>query len=313
MDPGSPLLSIVVMTHGISRQAKNTLETLAPSFQRNVAASDYEVVVVERVSGDLLGEDTVRAVLPAAHYVLSDGEGSLGAIASLGIQRTRAPFVGLLFDAATMVTPRLVEHALLGTRAYESPIVAVPAYQLGKEPQHLHGATGYDERAEMDLLATVDWKRDGHELFEISCRDPAFQNGFLAAFSELGCVFSSRACLESCLPDDERLDTEGALSLYVFGSLCLVPGTKLVVLASEGTFHQFHACPSTLDALGRKAATRTLRQSLLGAVPPPREPTLLGAFPGQAMLPLLAASHDAVMFRNFCDRLGGTPYASDAS
>lgn len=304
MDAGSSLLSVVVMLDGISRQAENTLHTLSPAYQKNVAPSDYDVVVVERPSRDVLGAEAVRALLPAARYLLAAEGESLGATLSLGIHASRAPLVGLLFDGATMVTPRLVEHALLSARVFEKPIAAVPGYQLGKEPQHLHATTGYDERAEIALLSTVEWRRDGHDLFEIACRDPAFQLGFLGPFTELGCVFARRESIEPSLLREAPLDTVGALSMYVFGHLCLLPETKLAVLAGEGTFHQFHQCPSTLDAPARKAAARALRQRLFQHLPPAREPTLLGALPGQSMVQLYAASCDATLYDNICRQHG---------
>ena len=45
----------MVVVHEMARQAENTLLTLGARYQRHVSEADYEIVVVENASRDLLG------------------------------------------------------------------------------------------------------------------------------------------------------------------------------------------------------------------------------------------------------------------
>jgi hypothetical protein len=283
-------------------------------YQRNVRQEDYELVVSERASPDLLGDEATHEVSPHARYVTGGNEqASLVSVLAAGVRETRAPFVGVSFDGANLVSPRVIEHALLASRVFDCPLVAVPGYQLGSAPQHVSETLGYGEKADADLLATIDWRRDGHELFTISCPDTVFQNGCLSPFNEAGCFFAPRDSWEALFDVQERLDTEGSVARYAFSRLALLPQAKLVVLASEGTFHQFHDCRSTREAPVRYADAIKIALRQLGKVPPPREPTLLGAFSGQSMMQLLDASRGAVLYHGLAAEAGRPPYPKDPS
>src|SRR5689334_5918442 len=56
----APLLSLLVIVHRMPEQAGRTLRSLSPSYQRNAAASDYEVIVVENASDRLLGAEVAE-------------------------------------------------------------------------------------------------------------------------------------------------------------------------------------------------------------------------------------------------------------
>lgn len=44
-----PLLSVVVITHNMRREAERTLLSLSTAYQKGVEASEYEVIVIDNV------------------------------------------------------------------------------------------------------------------------------------------------------------------------------------------------------------------------------------------------------------------------
>ena len=61
---GTPLVSVVVVAFDIPRELPRTLESLAPSYQRDIQADEYEVIVLERY------QDVRRSGMePLEHYL----------------------------------------------------------------------------------------------------------------------------------------------------------------------------------------------------------------------------------------------------
>ncbi|MCZ6828482.1 MAG: hypothetical protein O7F73_02645, partial [Gammaproteobacteria bacterium] len=52
-----PLLSLVVIVYKMPEQADNTLFSLSCLYQNGVSMDDYEVIVVENSSGQVLGRE----------------------------------------------------------------------------------------------------------------------------------------------------------------------------------------------------------------------------------------------------------------
>src|SRR5215831_331129 len=110
--PLRPAISFVVIGWRMPRQLGNTIHSLSPEHQKNVRAEDYEVVVIENHSTDILGAEAATALATHVSYVLRE-ESHPGPVFALteGLTRARAPYVGVLLDGAHLVTPRLVEFA----------------------------------------------------------------------------------------------------------------------------------------------------------------------------------------------------------
>jgi hypothetical protein len=279
----APHLSIVMVVHRMSRQAENTLFTFGPAYQRHVAASDYEIVVVENASSDVLGEARAKAAAPNVRYFLRDEPGTSPAPAlNFGVARAAAPVVGLVIDGARMVTPRVVEYALLARRLDPHALVVVPGYHLG--PTEQQSSPGYDEAVEQGLLGTVDWKANGYRLFQVSCLSSANKHGVFHPFMESNCLVCAKSDYERIGGADERFDLPGggSVNLYLYRKLAMLRESRLVVLPGEGSFHQFHGGVTTTPAPDLDdvlLSHRTQLAELLGAPfeAPKREPLLLGA------------------------------------
>ncbi|HVU02369.1 MAG TPA: glycosyltransferase [Polyangiaceae bacterium] len=293
-----PRLSIVVVVHRMARQAENTLYTLSPSHQRNVRASDYEVVVVENASADELGAERATGTGPNVRYFRREETGTSPAPAlNFGVREARGAQIGLCIDGARMVTPRVVEYALLAARMDENALVVVPGYHLGDEEQSR--AAGYGEEQEKALLERCRYREDGYGLFDVAVLSSANRHGFFHPFMESNCLFCPKTAYLEIGGADERFDLPGggSVNLYLYRRLALRPESRLVVLPGEGSFHQFHGGITTTPAPDLDqvlAEHRAQLASILGAPfeAPKREPMLLGA----------VTSHAQRMLRHSVDR-----------
>src|SRR5699024_165923 len=218
----------------MSRQARNTLISLSPPYQENVGEGDYEIVVVENDSDDELGREEAETVAGNIRYFHREEPGVSPAPAvNFAFEQCRAPYIGLMIDGARMVTPRVIEYAMMAPDLTEHPLVAVPGYHLGKIDQHLDPA--YDEDTEIGLLEKIGWPDCGYRLFEIACISGANPNGFLHPIMECNCLFTTRKDFSSIGGADERFDMPGggAINLHVWRSLGSLPGAEVVVLPGE--------------------------------------------------------------------------------
>jgi len=308
----TPKLSFLVVIWRMSRQAENTLISLSVPFQRNVSAEDYEVVVVENPSDDLLGEDRARACGPNVRYFLR-GEVSQTPVHALNFafDQSRAPLVCLMIDGARMVTPRLVEHALCASRLAEHPLIAVPSYHLGSVDQHKNVSAGYDESVERKLLEDVDWRNNGYDLFRIACFSEANPKGFLSPMLESSCLFCTRESFEKIGRADERFDLPGggSVSIHLYKSLAALPESKFIVLAGEGSFHQYHGGVTTAEVEAREAVLESHRVQLRAIHGGSfegvhREPFVVGVIPAQAQEFLKRSVECGVVHAGLCKRMG---------
>lgn len=312
----TPFLSVVIVVHRMSRQAENTLRSFAVPYQRGVAPSDYEVIVVENASSDVLGEGRARATGKNVRYFFREEPGTSPAPAlNFGVAQAEGERLGLVIDGARLVSPRVLEYALMALRMDEHGLVAVPGYHLG--PSEQQSNPGYDEATEQELLRLSRWTEDGYRLFDVSCMSSANRHGVFHPFMESNCLFCSRASYERIGGADERFDLPGggSVNLYLYRRLALLPESRLFVLPGEGSFHQFHGGVTTTPAEDLDAVLlshRTQLAKILGAPfeAPRREPILLGAVTSHAQ-PALGYSVERALSR--FERFGkvGKPAWSD--
>lgn len=296
-DPAPLRLSIVVVVYRIPSQAENTIFSLSTRYQWNVTEDEYEIIVVENRSPEMLGEERARQFGNNVRYFARDEPGVSPAPAlNFGVAHARGAMVGLMVDGARLVTPRVVEQALLAARVHPRPLVIVPGFHLGPGLQHLTSSEGYDNAEEERLLASIDWKRTGYGLFEISVPDEASKNGFLTPLLECTCLFCDKPSFDSIGGMDERFDLPGGgeVNHDLFDRLCRLQGTKYFVLWGEGSFHQFHGGVSTSSPEDREAKLETFRRqydAIRGHrfATFEREPTLLGTCAGRGHEVLSAA------------------------
>ncbi len=280
-----PLLSILVVGYRMAKQLANTLHTLSPRYQRNVKPSDYEVIVVENESDDNLANEVIDNLSENFRYFRRPENANTPVPAiNFGFELCRGKFLGLMIDGARMMTPRIMEYALMAHRINENSIVAVPGYHIGKQEQHLNDKNYRFEQDEQ-LLATINWQNNGYKLFTISTFSNANRRGYLQPMFECNCLFSSLHNFEKIGFADERFNLPGggSINLHMYRSLGLIPNTQLFVLPGEGSFHQYHGGVTTSNHLELQRCLVQYSQQLNEFWPDGgfqalrREPILLGS------------------------------------
>jgi glycosyltransferase involved in cell wall biosynthesis len=307
-----PKLSLIVVIFRMARQAENTLYSLSTRHQQNVDAADYEIIAVENESDDLLGEARALANGDNIRYFRRSEPGVSPVPAlNFAFEQSRAPLVGFIIDGARMVTPRLIEHALAAAKIADHPLIIVPGYHLGAQEHHRHLESGHDENAERALLEKIDWKQNGYELFTIACFSGANPRGFFTQFLESNCFFCRRESFEKIGRADERFDLPGggSVNIFIYHALARLPESKLIVLAGEGSFHQFHGGVTTAEVTDREEVLKTHRANLAEVFGGPfkgmhREPLVFGALPGPVHAFLQTSSEHAASQYAFCRQKG---------
>ena len=284
----NPDLSIIVIVYDMPRQAMNTLLSLALPYQKNVSVDDYEVIVVENRSANHLDAVAVASLGPQFRYFLRDEQGvSPVPAVNFAFSQCRGKQIGLIIDGARMVTPRVIEYAMLGARISENALVMVPGYHLGERDQKFHLQTGHSEQLEISRLADMAWQDNGYRLFKWACWSSSNQRGYLQPMQECSALFCSADNFRRIGCADERFDQPGggSINLYLYRKLGMLPDIQLFVLPGEGSFHQFHGGITTQELPEddiRRAVLKSFDTRLEEVWGSPfkaltREPILLGA------------------------------------
>lgn len=291
----------------------NTLYSLSTAYQENVSVNDYEIVVVENNSANLLEADKVSALGPNFHYHLRHETGVSPASAmNFGVRQSSGDFLGLIIDGARMVTPRVIEYVLMAFRQSPQSMVAVPGYNLGPSEQQYHDLHAYDEHTERQLLESVQWKKHGYRLFDIANLSGANLKGSLQLFLECNCLFTSRQIFDDIGGADERFNLlgGGSINLHIYRKIGTHKDSRYYfVLPGEGSFHQFHGGVTTSSREDRNALLELFRTQLEeiwggefgGALK--REPILLGAITSNSLPFLIESSrHTTIRFNKLAAR-----------
>lgn len=235
-------LSVVVVVHNMQREAPRTLHSLTAGYQQGVSEDDYEVIVVENASTERLSDETVRGFARNVRYIYHDTTSkSPAAAVNVGIANTRGDIVGIMVDGARMLTPGVLKYALAAGRMFETPVTAIHGWHLGPHttsPRRKH----FTKAAEDAALRGIEWPRNGYRLFEVSSPAGSNRHGYFGPVAESNCLFLRRDTVSRLGGFDERFQTVGGglVNLDLFRRACELPGTQLVVVLGEGSFHQMH-------------------------------------------------------------------------
>jgi glycosyltransferase involved in cell wall biosynthesis len=250
---GRPLLSIVMVVHRMPEQAARTLHSLSPAYQRGVRAEDYEVIVVENPSDQILGAE---AAGPVRYFLRAEAAKSPVGAVNFGVAQARADHVAILIDGARMLSPGVVAATLAALRADPAAAVSAPGYHLGHELQQVAVNKGHDAAADRALLEGIGWPADGYRLFEIAVLSGSCRQGFFKPHAESNFLALSRQKFQALGGMDARYDDLGGgmANLDFYKRLLESPGTPLYLLFGEGSFHQFHGGITTNTPEAERAA-----------------------------------------------------------
>lgn len=266
-------------------QARKTLLSLSTAYQRGIAEEDYEVIVVENAS-DKNMDPQVIAELPKNFRYFLRNETLPTPVPAIheGVNHARGKIIGLMIDGARMASPGLVRHILLASRLSRNTVISVPGYHLGNTVQQEAIRSGYNEDTERALLESIAWPKDGYRLFEISCMSATSKSGFFRPMGESNCFCVPRHIWNRVGGVDKRFTCSGGgqANLDFYKRVCELDDIDLVLLAGEGTFHQYHGgiTTGTMGAEREKIMQEHFEQyrSLRGEYyrAPTRRPMLFG-------------------------------------
>ena len=290
----SPPLSLIVVFHAMAREAPRTLSTLSAAYQRGVTSADYEVIAVDAGSASPLSADLVSRQGPNFRLLRTPPAPSPAAAVNLAARAATGQAIALCIDGARMLSPGIVAGMLSGLRMFADPVVATLAWHLGPKGQNESILEGYDQDQEDRLLATVDWRTDGYELFRVAALAASSAGGWFAPLNESNCLAVSRSAWEELGGLDERFQSPGGglVNLDFYRRAC-DRASELVILLGEGTFHQVHGGVAT-NVPPERHPWRAFHDEYLairGAAfaAPAREAVYVGRCTSQA-LPFLARS-----------------------
>lgn len=243
-----PRLSIVLVIYKMADQAERTLLSLSPGYQQGADAGDYEVIVVENRSDQILGEDRAKKHDENVRYFLRDETQRTPVHAvNFGVDQARGDHVAVVIDGARMVTPGVVRQTLKAFAADPEAAVSAPGYHLGRELQQVAVNSGYDEQVEAELMASIAWPEDGYRLFDIAVFSGSSRRGFFGPSYESNFIATSVDKWRRIGGMDPRYDDFGGgmANLDLYKRLVEAPDTPLYLLFAEGCFHQFHGGVTT--------------------------------------------------------------------
>jgi glycosyltransferase involved in cell wall biosynthesis len=278
-------LSVVVVAYDMERELPRTLRSLAPGYQRDIDAADFEVILVDNGSPRGVDETLLRQQFPGRLHIerLEGASPSPAHAANRGIALARGELVGLLIDGARMASPGLLAHALLANRLMDRAVIATLGWHLGPVVHAQAADVGYDQAAEDRLLDEVQWEADGYRLFEVSELAASSSRGWFGPLGESNALFLTRDMWTELGGLDESFATPGGgkLNHDLYRRACDLERARLIVLLGEGTFHQIHGGATTS---GRHDKGMEEYESLRGELytPPVIEPIYLGTMPPHA-------------------------------
>lgn len=288
-----PRLSIVIIVYRMPDQASRTLYTFSTQFQEEVSEADYEVIVVENSSDAVLGGEAATQWGGNFRYFYRE-ESSKSPVNAIiyGVERARAPTIGISIDGARLVTPGVVKNILRAAQMSPAPVVSVPGYHLGRKIQQEAVDSGYDEQVEAELLQSIDWPSDGYALFDISCLSGSCAGGFFKPYAESNCLCMPKWLYDDIGGCDPRFDLPGGgnVNLDLYRRACDHPRSELIVLPGEGSFHQYHGGVTT-NLSKRDPERQAIMQELNDQyrelrgesyAPPSKAPIYLGRIPPHA-------------------------------
>lgn len=242
----APAVSLVVICHEMARELPRTLLSLSPGYQRGAERLRWEVIVVDNGSANPPHAEQFEGLdLDVTVHRYPEPTPSPAATVNYGLARARAPLVGVWIDGARLASPGLLAACHAAARLHPRAVVATFGYHLGPDIQHRSMQQGYDAAAEDRLLASIDWPRGADRLREIAT--PCWSGGEAGPLLESNALFLSAALWEELAGYDTRFRGPGggAVNPDVFLRACAAPGTQLIRVAGEGTFHQIHGGTTT--------------------------------------------------------------------
>lgn len=241
-------LSVVINFYNMQREAQRTLYSLTNTYQKNIDADDYEVIVIDNGSTKKLDEKWVQGFGKNFRYIYYDAK-TLSPCAALNyaVKQARSDKVMCCIDGARILSPGILKYTLSAFKLHEQPFIYTLGMHLGNKLQNHSIKDGYNQKVEDELLSTVDWKNNGYELFKISTLAASSKSGFFSSIVESNCFSMRKEDYLNIGGFDEEFTSAGGglVNLDIFNKAHENPSLSPVFLLGEATFHQIHGGVAT--------------------------------------------------------------------
>ena len=239
----SPYVSIIVVIFNMNREVKRTFHSLSSAYQCSVTGKEYEVIVVDNGSATPLSDAFIKSFGNnfKYHYLSNPSISPVKAI-NYGVKQSKGQLIGIMIDGARILTPGILKYAIAASQMFKNPLIATLGWYI--EPKAISDPeiTDYDSEKEDLLFKDINWPKDPYRLFEISRLMETSNRGWFMPSKESNCLFMPRNIYEKLGGYDERFVSRGggASNTEFFSRACHLPGSELIIILGEGTFHQFH-------------------------------------------------------------------------
>jgi glycosyltransferase involved in cell wall biosynthesis len=243
-----PELSVVVIGYRMERELPRTLRSLSPAMQRGIKPDQYEIVLIDNGSPAPMALDSYPTYgAQVVRHRFETNSVSPAAAANFGLRQARGRLIGMMVDGARLASPGLLATALLAEKLDERPVISSLGFHLGFTAQMEAVRNGYDQAREDALLDAAGWIEDGYRLFDIAALAGSSEGGFFLPTGESNALFLPRRLWREFGGLDERFQSPGGgyVNLDAYRRACELPGTRLIVMLGEGTFHQVHGGVAT--------------------------------------------------------------------
>ena len=242
-------LSIIVIVYNMQREAMRTIYSLRTVYQQDVAANDYEIIVIDNGSSQPLNPEAVANLGPTIRYHFHETS-SISPVeaVNLGVEMAHGDAVAVIVDGARMASPGLVRWSLAALRLNTSAFICALSWHLGPDIQQRSLQQGYNQAREDALLDEANWQENGYQLFAISTIAPSSGVGFLGGFpTECSWFCMPRSVFRSMGGFNPAFQTAGGgMCNHEFRNRVLEhSGLVPTILLGEGVFHQVHGGATT--------------------------------------------------------------------
>jgi glycosyltransferase involved in cell wall biosynthesis len=95
------------------REAPRTVYSLSKKYQKRIRLEDYEIIVIDNNSSELLNKEEIEGIGPnITYYYHESGSASPVSSINFGIGKSKGEYVGILIDGARIVSPMVLNWAL---------------------------------------------------------------------------------------------------------------------------------------------------------------------------------------------------------
>ncbi len=248
-----PLISVIIIAYNMAREIPRTVYSFLPPYQLGIEMDDIEIIVIENGSRHPVDPEFVASWPSCVRYVQAENPHPSPAKAlNQGVAMSKGDWVCPVIDGARMITPGVFKLAHDMMKVHENPVIATIGYHLGHKTQQENVLEGYNQDVEDKLLDSIGWPNNPYDLFEISSLGGSALGIWLSQISESNVLILKRSYYEAIGGFDERFDIPGGglVNLDFFKRCVEGEESQYIMLANEGSFHQYHGGVTTSRAVG---------------------------------------------------------------